>query len=92
MLLRNKLFFLFFVCAFECRTLQHLEEVALRTAQDLADGKTKISRSKKSLTDKVTNMALNYGFVKDFIFNKAKAQVMKQTNGLYPAPLQASFP
>lgn len=27
-------------------------------------------------------------FVKDQVFKKAKAQVMKQTNGLYPAPLK----
>ena len=29
-----------------------------------------------------------YDFVKNIVFDKAKEQVMKQTNGLYPAPLR----
>merc|ERR1719192_27602 len=33
-------------------------------------------------------MALNYDFVKDYVFKTAKGKVMKQTNGLYPAPLK----
>ena len=31
---------------------------------------------------------MSIDFVKDQIFKKAKSQVMKQTNGLYPAPLK----
>lgn len=33
-------------------------------------------------------MALGYDKVKDYVFNTAKGKVMKQTNGLYPAPLK----
>lgn len=69
------------------RTLQHLEEVAVLTAKNLASGSLKINRQ-KSLTDRALKVALGYNLVKDQIFNKAKAQVMKQTNGLYPAPLK----
>nr|CAG4649110.1 EOG090X01G2 [Scapholeberis mucronata] len=69
------------------QTLQHLEEVAVLTAKNLASGLLKINRP-KSLTDRALKVALGYNLVKDQIFNKAKAQVMKQTNGLYPAPLK----
>ena len=69
------------------RTLSYLEEVAVRTAENLANGSLKIKRE-KSLSDNVLDSALKVGFVKDQIFNKAKGQVMKQTNGLYPAPLK----
>jgi len=31
---------------------------------------------------------MSFNFVKDQIFKKAKAQVMKATGGLYPAPLK----
>jgi len=68
-------------------TLSYLEEVAVRTAENLANGSLKIKRE-KSLSDNVLDSALKVGFVKDQIFNKAKGQVMKQTNGLYPAPLK----
>lgn len=69
------------------RTLQHLEKVAVQTAENLASGTIKAKRE-KSVTDRILAAALKYNFVKDYIFNKAKAQVMKQTNGLYPAPLK----
>lgn len=69
------------------RTLEYLEEVAVQSARDIALGNLKVNR-KKSLIDKVMNLALKYNFAKDFIFNKAKDQVMKMTNGLYPAPLK----
>lgn len=59
----------------------------MQTAEDLASGKLKVNRQ-KSLMDRVMSSALKYDMVKDLVFNKAKAQVMKQTNGLYPAPLE----
>ncbi|KAK2723282.1 hypothetical protein QYM36_001813, partial [Artemia franciscana] len=69
-------------------TLEYLEKVAIKTASDLASGSLKVHRGPKSLSDKVFKTALKYDFVKNMIFNKAKAAVMKQTNGLYPAPLK----
>lgn len=57
-------------------------------AQDIANGKLKIDRGPKNLVEKITNKILSVNFVKDQIFKKAKATVMKQTNGLYPAPLR----
>ena len=38
--------------------------------------------------DKVMAFALTFNYVKDKVFGKARAQVMKQTKGLYPAPLK----
>ena len=64
-----------------------MEKVAVLTAGNLASGALKINRQ-KPLTDRLLKKALEYNMVKDQIFNKAKAQVMKQTNGLYPAPLK----
>ncbi|ODN04728.1 Trifunctional enzyme subunit alpha, mitochondrial [Orchesella cincta] len=71
----------------ENRTMQYLEEVAIKTAQGLAKGTLKASR-KKSGMDKVMDFALKFQYVKDKVFEKAKAQVMKQTKGVYPAPLK----
>ncbi|XP_011877711.1 PREDICTED: trifunctional enzyme subunit alpha, mitochondrial [Vollenhovia emeryi] len=69
-------------------TLKYLEETAVKTAQDLANGRIKIQRGPKSLVDKIMQQLLSIDFVKDQVFKKAKAQVMKMTNGLYPAPLK----
>nr|CAG4642318.1 EOG090X01G2 [Evadne anonyx] len=68
-------------------TLTYLEEVAVRTASDLAKGTLKVKRE-PSLVNKLTAYALKFGFARDFIFNKAKGQIYKSTNGLYPAPLK----
>merc|ERR1719471_313764 len=42
----------------------------------------------KNFQEKATNAAMGYDFVKDYVFKTAKGKVMKQTNGLYPAPLK----
>lgn len=69
-------------------TLMKLEEVAIMTASDLADGKLKISR-KRPLVENLTRKAItSIGPAREYVFNKAKGQVMKMTNGLYPAPLK----
>ncbi|KAL6424814.1 hypothetical protein ACFW04_010029 [Cataglyphis niger] len=72
----------------EENTIRYLEETAVRAARDLANGKLKVERGPKSLVDKITQQALSFNFVKDLMFKKAKAQVMKATGGLYPAPLK----
>ncbi|XP_029164678.1 trifunctional enzyme subunit alpha, mitochondrial [Nylanderia fulva] len=72
----------------EQNTIRYLEETAVKAAQDLANGKLKVERGPKSLVDKITQQVLSFNFVKDQIFKRAKAQVMKATGGLYPAPLK----
>lgn len=65
-----------------------MEENAIKAAKDIANGTLKIDRSPKTIVEKVMNFAFSKDFVKDQIFKKAKGQVMKMTNGLYPAPLE----
>lgn len=70
------------------RTLLKLEEVAIMRAGQIADKKFKISRN-RPLVERLTRKAItNIGPARDFVFNKAKGQVMKMTNGLYPSPLR----
>lgn len=69
-------------------TLLKLEEVAIQMAGQLADGKLKINRQ-RPLVERLTRSAITrIGPARDFVFNKAKEQVNKMTNGLYPAPLR----
>ncbi|XP_044267577.1 trifunctional enzyme subunit alpha, mitochondrial [Tribolium madens] len=72
----------------ETVTRQYLESVAVDVAKRLASGKLKVDRKKSNLTDRLLEFALQYNWVKDQIFGKAKAQVMKMSGGLYPAPLK----
>ncbi|KAF5288626.1 hypothetical protein FQR65_LT11997 [Abscondita terminalis] len=72
----------------EVQTRKYLEDTAVTVAKQIASGKLKVDRQKKSLGDKVLNFLLQYNWVKDKIFEKARAQVMKQSGGLYPAPLK----
>lgn len=67
--------------------MEYLEEVAVQNARSIADGKLKVQR-KKSLVDRLVNIALMTTWGKDQIFKKAKNQVMKASGGLYPAPLK----
>merc|ERR1719158_1239026 len=46
------------------------------------------NRAPKNFSEKATKAAFGVGQVKDYVFNQAKGKVMKQTNGLYPAPLK----
>lgn len=60
----------------------------MKVAKDLANGKLKPDRGPKSLTDKIMSWALTTEFVKNQVFSRAQAQVMKMSGGLYPAPLK----
>lgn len=69
-------------------TAKYLEDTAVMIAKDIASGKIKIDRSKKGLVEKLTATAMQWDFVKNIIFKKAREQVMKASRGLYPAPLK----
>lgn len=71
----------------EEKTSEYLEEVAIKIANDIATKKMKISRS-RPVGERVLKAALSFGFVRDQIFKTARQQVLKQTQGLYPAPLK----
>lgn len=67
----------------DVRTLEYLEEVAVNVARGLA--KTGVKKTKKQgLMDRV----LEFEFVRNFVFKQARAKVIGQTKGLYPAPLK----
>jgi len=73
----------------DATTHKYLERIAIGVARDLATDKMKLpNRAPKSTVDKLTKMALKYDPVKNYVFDTAKGKVMKQTNGLYPAPLK----
>ncbi|KAH9505034.1 hypothetical protein Btru_061479 [Bulinus truncatus] len=72
----------------DTNTLLYLKQIAVQTARDLVSGSLKKAPKKKNLPDKVTDLLLKYDFGRNFVFNKAKSQVMKLTRGLYPAPLK----
>jgi len=70
-------------------THQYLEKIAISTAKQLADGSMKLpNRGPKTFAAKAEKAAFGVGPIKDYVFNMAKGKVMKQTNGLYPAPLK----
>jgi len=46
------------------------------------------NRAPKGTVAKLTAKAFEYDYVKNYVFDTAKGKVMKQTNGLYPAPLE----
>uniref|UniRef100_S4RGH5 enoyl-CoA hydratase n=1 Tax=Petromyzon marinus TaxID=7757 RepID=S4RGH5_PETMA len=69
------------------RTLEYLEEVAITCAQDLA-AKRLSNKKKKGLVQKVQDWVMGYAFVREQIYKRVLAMVMKQSKGLYPAPLK----
>jgi len=70
-------------------THKYLEEIAIDTAKKLGNGAMKLpNRGPKNFAKKAENFAFGLGPVKDYVFKTAKGKVMKQTNGLYPAPLK----
>ncbi|XP_013070418.2 trifunctional enzyme subunit alpha, mitochondrial-like [Biomphalaria glabrata] len=72
----------------DTNSLNYLEQVAIQTARDLVSGALKKTPKKKALPDKVMDLMLKYDVGRNFVFNKAKTQVMKLSRGLYPAPLK----
>ena len=77
------------VAAQDVNTHKYLETIAINTAKQLGDGSMKLpSRAPKNFKEKATNAAFGVSQVKDYVFGKAKQKVMKETNGLYPAPLK----
>lgn len=69
-------------------THRYLEEVAIQIARDLADGKLKINRKRPFVEDLTRKVITNVGPAREYVFKKAREDVMKLTNGLYPSPLK----
>ncbi|KAJ8342149.1 hypothetical protein SKAU_G00320770 [Synaphobranchus kaupii] len=71
----------------EERTMEYLEEVAVGYAKDIANKKIKLSR-KKGMMEKLQDYVMGIQFVRQQIYKTVTAKVMKQSKGLYPAPLK----
>lgn len=71
----------------DTRTLEYLHEVAVQTAQSLANGSLQKPIRNKSLMEKIMKRIVNT-FGPDFIINQARKKVMKASGGHYPAPLK----
>jgi len=70
------------------RTRDYLEEVAIQTAQGLANGSIKKVRRSPSLMERAIGFMLKYERGRKYFINQVKTKVMKQTSGVYPAPLR----
>jgi len=70
----------------DVRTHEYLERVAIDKARQIAD-KGGVKPKKHGLMRRIQDTIMSYDFVRNQIFSKARATVMGQTKGLYPAPL-----
>uniref|UniRef100_A0A8C4RM13 Trifunctional enzyme subunit alpha, mitochondrial n=1 Tax=Erpetoichthys calabaricus TaxID=27687 RepID=A0A8C4RM13_ERPCA len=71
----------------EERTIEYLEEVAIECARGIVNKKISLKKE-KGFVQKVTDYVMNIPFVRNQIYNTVEKKVMKQTKGLYPAPLK----
>uniref|UniRef100_A0A671PGP6 Trifunctional enzyme subunit alpha, mitochondrial n=1 Tax=Sinocyclocheilus anshuiensis TaxID=1608454 RepID=A0A671PGP6_9TELE len=71
----------------EERTIEYLEEVAVDFAKGLAGKKVTVEK-KKGLLQKVQDFVMGLPPVRKQIYKTVHNKVMKQSKGLYPAPLK----
>ncbi|XP_047674334.1 hydroxyacyl-CoA dehydrogenase trifunctional multienzyme complex subunit alpha a isoform X2 [Tachysurus fulvidraco] len=67
-------------------SIEYLEDVAVGIAKGLANKKVTVEK-KKGLMQKLQDSVMGLAFVRKQIYNTVTKKVMKQTKGLYPAPL-----
>uniref|UniRef100_A0AAY3ZX45 Trifunctional enzyme subunit alpha, mitochondrial n=1 Tax=Denticeps clupeoides TaxID=299321 RepID=A0AAY3ZX45_9TELE len=67
----------------EERTIEYLEEVAVGVARGLADKKVPMTKTKK-----IQEYVMGFEFVRNQVYKTVNNKVMKQTKGLYPAPMK----
>ncbi|CAB02799.1 Trifunctional enzyme subunit alpha, mitochondrial [Caenorhabditis elegans] len=76
------------ICTSTETTHKYLEEIAVQSARELANGKLKINRD-KGFVHNATQAVMTSKFVLDNVILKmAKNKLIKLTNGNYPAPLK----
>ncbi|XP_060790125.1 hydroxyacyl-CoA dehydrogenase trifunctional multienzyme complex subunit alpha b [Neoarius graeffei] len=71
----------------EDRTIEYLEEVAVDCARGIADKRIPLTKE-KGVMQKIQDYVMSIGFVRNQIYNTVQNKVMKQTKGLYPAPVK----
>ncbi|EGD74991.1 trifunctional enzyme subunit alpha [Salpingoeca rosetta] len=65
-----------------------LKHAAVLAAKGLADGTLKVDREPKGVQKLINKVIEGTEFGRNFAFKKARDMVMKQTKGVYPAPLK----
>lgn len=71
----------------EERTIEYLEEIAVDYARGIANKKIPL-RKEKGTMQKVQDYVMSFEFVRNQIYKTVHGKVMKQSKGLYPAPLK----
>ncbi|XP_056624566.1 hydroxyacyl-CoA dehydrogenase trifunctional multienzyme complex subunit alpha b [Triplophysa dalaica] len=71
----------------EERTIDYLEDVAVDIARGIANKKIKLTKEKGTV-EKIQDYVMSFPFVRNQIYNTVEKKVMKQSKGLYPAPLK----
>lgn len=71
----------------EERTIDYLEEVAIEFARGIANKKIPL-RKEKGKMEKIQDYVMSFQFVRNQIYKTVHSKVMKQSKGLYPAPLK----
>nr|XP_057912460.1 hydroxyacyl-CoA dehydrogenase trifunctional multienzyme complex subunit alpha b [Doryrhamphus excisus] len=71
----------------EERTIDYLEEVAIECARGIVGKKIPL-RKEKSTMQKIQDYVMSFEMVRNQIYKTVHGKVMKQSKGLYPAPLK----
>ncbi|XP_041809490.1 hydroxyacyl-CoA dehydrogenase trifunctional multienzyme complex subunit alpha b [Chelmon rostratus] len=71
----------------EERTIDYLEEVAIECAKGIVNKKIKL-RKEKGMMQKIQDYVMSFPIVRNQIYKTVHNKVMKQSKGLYPAPLK----
>ncbi|KAL4630574.1 trifunctional enzyme subunit alpha, mitochondrial-like [Arapaima gigas] len=71
----------------EERTIEYLEEVAVGFAKGIANKSIPLTKP-KGMMQKLQDYIMRISFVRQQIYKTVTKKVMKQTKGLYPAPLK----
>uniref|UniRef100_A0A3Q2EJ81 enoyl-CoA hydratase n=1 Tax=Cyprinodon variegatus TaxID=28743 RepID=A0A3Q2EJ81_CYPVA len=71
----------------EERTIEYLEEVAVECARGIVNKKIALQKE-KNMMQKITDYVMSFEFVRNQIYKTVHGKVMKQSKGLYPAPLK----
>ncbi|KAK0154816.1 Trifunctional enzyme subunit alpha, mitochondrial [Merluccius polli] len=71
----------------EERTIEYLEEVAIDCARGIVAKKIPLTKE-KGMMQKIQDYVMSYPLVRNQIYKTVHGKVMKQSKGLYPAPLK----
>ncbi|CAL8287633.1 unnamed protein product [Gadus morhua 'NCC'] len=71
----------------EERTIEYLEEVAIEFARGIVAKKIPLTKEKGTM-QKLQDYVMSYPVVRNQIYKTVTGKVMKQSKGLYPAPLK----